>query len=437
MKKWLKIWICILLMCVGVFGHTKDIKAASFNMGASTTTVAPGGTFTVTISGQCIGRVNFSVSNGTLSSSAEWIENNAVSVTVKAGSSGTVVVTASPTEGFSDADGNPYNPGSRSVSVSIVNKQSGGGSSSSSTSRPQADHRSKNNNLAALSISEGTLSPSFNASVTEYSVDLSATTTKIKIDAKTADTKASVKGTGEIAVEAGENKLSITVTAENGSQKVYTIIATVDEKPSIYLDYKNNKLGVVRNLRNVEPLSGFKETTLTLEGVECKAWYSEEMDKTILYLIDEKANEKCFYIYDTKEGKVVTFIKPVTIGGKLLYMVDVEDVKDKEGFKYTDVTIDETAFKGWKYNEKTFKDYSLIYVMNTKGEMKYYQYEASENTLQLYDGSAPITQKEYDKLCKELEQSNMMKMIFMGTSLLLLIIVILLLWQYLKNKNKA
>jgi len=150
MKKWLKLLICILLIGVGVFGHTKDIEAASFSMGVSTSTVAPGGTFTVTISGQCIGRVNFSVSNGTLSSSAEWIENNVVSVTVKAGSSGTVVVTASPTEGFSDADGNPYNPGSRSVSVSIVNKQSGGGSSSSSTSRPQADNRSKNNNLSTL-----------------------------------------------------------------------------------------------------------------------------------------------------------------------------------------------------------------------------------------------------------------------------------------------
>ena len=39
---------------------------------------------------------------------------------------------------------------------------------------------------------------------------------------------------------------------------------------------------------------------------------------------------------------------------------------------------------------------SSIDVMNEKGDMVYYQYESTENTLQLYSEAASITQETYD-----------------------------------------
>ena len=92
-----------------------NVNAASFGMTSSTKTVAPNSTFTIKVGGDCIGRVNLSVSNGTLSSTSVWVEQGYQSVAVTAGSSGTVTVTASPVTGFSDSDANIYNPGSRSA----------------------------------------------------------------------------------------------------------------------------------------------------------------------------------------------------------------------------------------------------------------------------------------------------------------------------------
>ena len=77
-----------------------SVKAASFSMSSSDTQVAPNGTFTIKVGGDCIGRVNLSVNNGTLSTNSVWVEEGFVSVRVTAGSSGSVTVTATPAEGF-------------------------------------------------------------------------------------------------------------------------------------------------------------------------------------------------------------------------------------------------------------------------------------------------------------------------------------------------
>ena len=105
----------LLAFCF-IIGSGQKIEASSFSMSASTSSVRPGQSFTVTISGNdCTGRVNLSASNGSVSPSSVWVENGSVSATVTAGSSGSVTVTATPQTGFSDGNGDPYNPGSRSV----------------------------------------------------------------------------------------------------------------------------------------------------------------------------------------------------------------------------------------------------------------------------------------------------------------------------------
>ena len=104
--KWVK---KLILIVIGVFlylGTITPIKAAAFSMSASTNTVSPGGTFVVTLSGNVTGNVFINVENGTASESQIWIENNSISVTITAGSSGVVRVRATPGEGLSDPQGN-------------------------------------------------------------------------------------------------------------------------------------------------------------------------------------------------------------------------------------------------------------------------------------------------------------------------------------------
>ncbi len=59
-----------------------------------------------------------------------------------------------------------------------------------------------------------------------YSVTVGSSVAKIKIVAQAEDENASIEGDGEKTLEVGENVFDITVTAENGLQKTYTVKVT-------------------------------------------------------------------------------------------------------------------------------------------------------------------------------------------------------------------
>ncbi len=79
-----------------------------------------------------------------------------------------------------------------------------------------------NNYLSSLSVSEGTLNPAFNKNTTSYTVTNVSSST-INISAKAEASSASVTGTGEKTLKYGTNDFTITVTAENGIKKTYSI----------------------------------------------------------------------------------------------------------------------------------------------------------------------------------------------------------------------
>ena len=88
---------------------------------------------------------------------------------------------------------------------------------------------SKNNNLSSLGVTGYDLSPAFNKDTIEYSVSVPSDVEKITITGAVEDKAASVNGLGEFDVSEGENKFDITVTAENGSQKTYTLKVNVED----------------------------------------------------------------------------------------------------------------------------------------------------------------------------------------------------------------
>ena len=207
MKRYFGVTIIVVFFLLVIAGVPVD--AASFGISSSTGQVAPNQSFTVSIGGQCIGRVNISVSNGTVSTSSIWVEQNYVQVTVTAGSSGSVTVTATPTPGFSDPDANEYTPGSRSTTVTIYEAPTTStepGQPPVTTNKPttkpnKVEQKSSNNLLSSLTVENNQLLPNFDANVGEYAVNLPAGTNKINITANAADTKATLEGTGEIQLK--------------------------------------------------------------------------------------------------------------------------------------------------------------------------------------------------------------------------------------------
>ena len=82
--------------------------------------------------------------------------------------------------------------------------------------------KSSNNNLDSLSISNCTLTPGFDSAITNYSCSVPSGISKVSITGKVAP-KAKTNDFKEVSLNVGENKITITVEAEDGSTKTYNV----------------------------------------------------------------------------------------------------------------------------------------------------------------------------------------------------------------------
>lgn len=89
------------------------------------------------------------------------------------------------------------------------------------TEKPE--DKSKNSALKELTLLQGTLTPEFSKDITEYTVQVGTDVTELQLDAIPEDEKAKVKVDGNTDLKDGENKVTITVTAEDESTTVYTL----------------------------------------------------------------------------------------------------------------------------------------------------------------------------------------------------------------------
>ena len=86
---------------------------------------------------------------------------------------------------------------------------------------------STNNNLASLSVDNGTLTPNFNKDTTKYTVSVDSSVDTINVTAVVEDTgKATLTGDGSHSLNYGDNTITVTVTAEDKSTKEYEIVVT-------------------------------------------------------------------------------------------------------------------------------------------------------------------------------------------------------------------
>ena len=119
-------------------------------------------------------------------------------------------------------------------------------------------------------LADGTLSPEFNEDITSYEVTLPNEITKLALSAlpQIDSSKVTIKGNDNLIV--GQNKVTITVTAQDGSEKIYTITVTrqsalfVAEQPKQDLELQNNL-----NNQNGEN-SKNNQNNIPQIGVHCK-----------------------------------------------------------------------------------------------------------------------------------------------------------------------
>ena len=89
---------------------------------------------------------------------------------------------------------------------------------------------SSNADLSNLGVTGYTISPSFDKDTLTYNVTVPSDVDKATITAELADDRASLTGTGEQNLTYGENSFPVKVTAEDGTEKTYTVNITRTKK---------------------------------------------------------------------------------------------------------------------------------------------------------------------------------------------------------------
>ena len=371
-----------------------DARAAGgLTISASASQVNAGATFTVTVKAES----NYFVSNVALSVSGGTVVSGLGATSLDRGESAKATIkltgeTCTVSVSGIGANYDTVTEGPASASVSVKKKV------------VVVDNRSKDNTLSSLTVSTGMLSPEFSASTTKYSVALEGTMDKITLNAQANDAKATVSGIGEKTLVPGNNEFVIVCTAENGTQKNYTVNVQVDETPLVYTTYGGEKLGVVRNQSNIGIPTSFESTTVMLDGQEVQAYHSNQFDMTLVYLVDEAGN-KNFYIYDETDT-IISVFRPISILGRNVIVYDLtEEEQIRENMVYSEVTIDGQTLYGWTYENPDYANYIQIKVMNEFGQKVVYQYEKTENSLQLFREYEDVETEEAEEV-EKVEESK-------------------------------
>ena len=100
------------------------------------------------------------------------------------------------------------------------------------------------NNLASLTVSNATISPAFSAGTTNYTASVPFEISKLNVSATAADGKAKVSINSPTLTPNGTTKVTVTVTAENGAKKTYTISVKRAQDPN-YKASGNNNLSAI------------------------------------------------------------------------------------------------------------------------------------------------------------------------------------------------
>lgn len=422
--KYFSIILVIMMLLLPIWNCTKvlanSVGAIASNNGNGTYTVGVGSSLTgaVTVTTSTGGSVKF------------WCEAGGCSPQGNAtfSGSGSVTVTASPSNPMDDGNGNKVTATGSSVVVNVTSPTAetpgGGGTATppadnNTTTDPakeenEEDNKDKDgtNTLASLEVSVGKLSPAFDANTTTYDVSLPAGTTKITLNATAASDKATVEGVGEKDVNTGDNAFEIICRAENGTTTTYTIRVNVSEKPVTTLKYGKTTLGVLSGGAVAGNL--FEEQKIKVNGKEVSAWVNTKLNITLLYMQNEKTGEKDLYMYDVKKNEITSIHRPFAYVGKNLVMIDVpKELQERKGMKFTTVTLGDYKLPGWTFTDKAFENYMVIYVMDDAGNTVYYQYDKKENTLQLFSQAAALTQKDYEAMSQS-KDNNMLYYIVIG-----------------------
>lgn len=472
--------IMVLVLALLIIVHPDNtVKAEGVSLGLSASTVNVGGSVTATVScpsGYGVD-VILSVDNtAVLSGGNDTVvvigdaagQPNSASVTFSAVGAGTCTITAT-VRSAGDADGNPVDFGGASAAVTVnntaqqptdTNTGNNTGSNTGSNTDGTTDGsstaqttQSSDNTLKSIVLSNGSLSPAFSPKTKNYTATVDNSVTSLSISATPTNQTAKVTSvSGNDNLQVGENKITITVKAENGVTATYTIVVTrrdatdpenseaQEEKKSYEINGSN--WGISTEITEEEVLQDFTLSSILIDNLEypCLSFNNGSLD--LIKMVSEDGLNTGFFVYDKDQGAIYPFAK---ISGEehyvIILMPDAADVPSD----YAEVTLaiegkaDVTAY------QKADDELYLVYCINDRGEKGWYQYDPVEETYiryvapvetveQVVEAQNPDTALQAEVANLKLERTIILAVC--GIILVILLIIIIALAIRVANSRK-
>lgn len=336
MKQIRKIFLIALsiIFLLSIFSNVKAAGSYSASVGASSLTVGKTTTLTIKTS-NAEGRFSITSSNSSVVSvdkSSIWVSSSE-GITLTAKGAGSATITIKP-ESVSDTDLNLIT-NKKTISITVKDN------TTNNNTNNNTNNTTKSGDATLKSITIGSKKYSGKSLKNTISYTANADVASIKINAEKNNSKATISGTGTKSLKEGEtNKFIITVTAENGTKKNYTLNI-------IRLAKENNEPNIIDEKASQEESKQeeLKLTSIVIKDVELNTTFSSDVYNYIANVknmtqleIDALANLEGAEIKiegaeELKEGD--NKIKVIAILGdkKVEYTIDV----------YNQITNEETG----------------------------------------------------------------------------------------------
>lgn len=425
--------ILISLFCLLVIPKTVFAASGKINVsGTSTVVVGNNVTVTVTLSSSTlIGSWEMSLnydknylqlrsatseSNGIrmAASTATGVKSKSYTFTFKTLKKGSTSVSVGGYLAYAYADLSEISLSSNSKKINIITQ-----------AELEASY-SKNNNLASLGVEGFTLTPEFNANTLEYSVTVPEDTKEVNLTGTVQDKKASITGVGVQQVNQGNNKFLVTVKAENGSEKTYTINVDVKDENPIEVTVGGKKYTVVKIKENLPIASLYNEYSVKINEFDIPAYKNDYTGLVLVGLKDIEGNISLF-IYDDENNSYKEYSE---LKSSQITIYPLKPEENIEGYKKGNVKIQDIDVEGFYLNEDS--DFFVIYGVNVEtGDKGFYMYDKKMQTLIKYNDELSSLLSEKIKLYTYIIIG------FISLSVVMLIIIIVLVCKKGKKKKRG
>ena len=259
--------------------------------------------------------------------------------------------------------------------VATTNNNTNDNNNNNNTTTTKKDTNSK---LSALQVYPGSLSPTFSADTTSYTVTVPADTTEVTISATAASSKATVSVSGGKDLKLGPNEAKVIVVAESGASRAYNLTIMCGEAEKIQIGGKENTIN--ENFTDEQIPIGFSRKQVTYNNRQYEAVINASGN---LALINLQAGENTsFYIYNQETQEFYDFVQITFAEGKYIIPLPLnKEIAEFAEYETVTLQVQNKNISAWKLDD----EFSIAYVINEGGEESLYKYDSVDGTFQRFN----------------------------------------------------